>query len=126
MKNGVYKRKSFAVLIVVIAILAAFGCGVFVRTTSKKQTKKKENKVVTLRLTGDGIDWIGKQNGWFADLLLERFGCKLDIRPTMEYSDPLKEADIILWDGIAEPDYVKKSSDLTNVKKKEGAGFALP
>ncbi len=43
MKNGVYKRKSFAVLIVVIAILAAFGCGVFVRTTSKKQMKKKEN-----------------------------------------------------------------------------------
>lgn len=73
MKNGVYKRKSFAVLIVVIAILAAFGCGAFVRTTSKKRQKKKENKVVTLRLTGDGIDWIGKQNGWFADLLLERF-----------------------------------------------------
>ena len=125
MKNGVYKRKSFAVLIVVIAILAAFGCGAFVRTTSKKQMKKKENKVVTLRLTGDGIDWIGKQNGWFADLLLERFGCKLDIRPTMEYSDPLKEADIILWDGIAEPDYVKKSSDLTNVKKKRGGRFCL-
>lgn len=125
MKNGVYKRKSFAVLIVVIAILAAFGCGVFVRTTSKKQMKKKENKVVTLRLTGDGIDWIGKQNGWFADLLLERFGCKLDIRPAMEYSDPLKEADIILWGGIAEPDYVKKSSDLTNVKKKRGGRFCL-
>lgn len=42
MKNGVYKRKSFAVLIVVIADPGSIWMCVFVCTTSKKQTKKKK------------------------------------------------------------------------------------
>lgn len=123
MSVGEYMKKWITALLIVIMIVVVIGGCTLLIVPQKKPVKKKE--VVTLRLTGSEIDYSGVQGGWFADLLLERFGCRLDVRPVQEYDDPMKEADLIYWGGIAEPDYVKKSSDLTNVKKGGNVSLAV-
>ena len=68
---------------------------------------QKTKELTYLTVCWEFTSYTGEQTGWFADLLQEQFGVRIDIEPNTLLDDYEKEADIILFNNIYTIDYQK-------------------
>ena len=106
------KTEKWVSAVAITLILVVSGCGL---TDSNKSpvkekpvpTNQETEKLTHLTVCWECSDYNGEQTGWFADLLQERFGVRIDIEPNTLLDDYEKEADIILFNNIYAIDYQK-------------------